>query len=138
MSKSFCPGERLYSEVQFLYSSPPPISLSLSLSLPTSFQLVLIPKYEELPGFSGSDSLAEHRRDEMSRYMCVPSFLATPMPPLAEMCTTLICSLSAIMHNGALRESTHTHTHTHTQTQTHTQNTLSSISPPHTHFVVHH
>ncbi|XP_031421824.1 laminin subunit beta-1 [Clupea harengus] len=64
--------------------------------------LVLIPKYEELPGFSGSDSLAEHRRDEMSRYMCVESFLATPMPPLAEMCTKLICSLSAIMHNGAL------------------------------------
>ncbi|XP_062396596.1 laminin subunit beta-2 [Sardina pilchardus] len=66
--------------------------------------LVLIPKYTELPGFSGSGALAEQRRDEMQRYICLDSFLAprSPRPPLADMCTKLICSISAIMHDGAL------------------------------------
>uniref|UniRef100_A0AAY4DTY3 Laminin, beta 2-like n=1 Tax=Denticeps clupeoides TaxID=299321 RepID=A0AAY4DTY3_9TELE len=64
--------------------------------------LVLLPKYEELRGFRGNSAVAEHRRDEMHRYTCVDSFLTTPMPALAEMCTKLICSISAIMHNGAL------------------------------------
>ncbi|KAG5838540.1 hypothetical protein ANANG_G00224730 [Anguilla anguilla] len=64
--------------------------------------LVLIPKYTELPGFQGNEPVAEHRREEMLRYMCLDSFLTTPMPALAEMCTKLICSISAILHDGAL------------------------------------
>ncbi|XP_071205207.1 laminin subunit beta-1-like [Salvelinus alpinus] len=65
--------------------------------------LVLTPKYTELPGFQGHDPAAEEHRDEMVRYMCLESFLATPTPLLAEMCTELICSISAILHDGALQ-----------------------------------
>uniref|UniRef100_A0A3P8UUK8 Laminin, beta 2-like n=1 Tax=Cynoglossus semilaevis TaxID=244447 RepID=A0A3P8UUK8_CYNSE len=64
--------------------------------------LVLIPKYTELPGFQGNDAVAEQRREEMIRYMCLDSFMITPMPALAEMCTKLICSISSIIHDGAL------------------------------------
>ncbi|XP_028308812.1 laminin subunit beta-2 isoform X2 [Gouania willdenowi] len=64
--------------------------------------LVLIPKYTELPGFHGNHPEAEQRRDEMIRYMCVDSFLITPMVALAEMCSRLICSISSIVHDGAL------------------------------------
>uniref|UniRef100_A0A8B9L3V8 Laminin, beta 2-like n=1 Tax=Astyanax mexicanus TaxID=7994 RepID=A0A8B9L3V8_ASTMX len=66
------------------------------------YWLVLIPKYEELPGFQGNDPLAQQRRDEMVRYMCMESFMTAPMPPLAEMCIKLICSISSLMHDGAL------------------------------------
>lgn len=64
--------------------------------------LVLIPKYTELPGFQGNGAEAEHRREEMARYMCLDSFMITPMPALAEMCSKLICSISSIIHDGAL------------------------------------
>ncbi|TMS16035.1 Laminin subunit beta-1, partial [Larimichthys crocea] len=64
--------------------------------------LVLIPKYTELPGFHGNEPEAEQRRDEMTRYMCLDSFMMTPMPALAEMCSKLICSISSIIHDGAL------------------------------------
>uniref|UniRef100_A0A7N8Y1T9 Laminin subunit beta-1 n=1 Tax=Mastacembelus armatus TaxID=205130 RepID=A0A7N8Y1T9_9TELE len=64
--------------------------------------LVLIPKYTELPGFQGNEPEAERRRDEMIRYMCLDSFMITPMPILAEMCSKLICSISSIIHDGAL------------------------------------
>ncbi|KAM8864103.1 laminin subunit beta-1 isoform 4-T6 [Spinachia spinachia] len=64
--------------------------------------LVLIPKYTELPGLQGPEPEAEQRREEMIRYMCLDSFMITPMPVLAEMCSKLICSISSIIHNGAL------------------------------------
>ncbi|XP_069025233.1 laminin subunit beta-1 [Embiotoca jacksoni] len=64
--------------------------------------LVLIPRYTELPGFQGNEPEAEQRRDEMIRYMCLDSFMITPTPALAEMCSKLICSISSIIHNGAL------------------------------------
>ncbi|XP_037334341.2 laminin subunit beta-2 [Pungitius pungitius] len=64
--------------------------------------LVLIPKYTELPGLQGPDPEAEQRREEMIRYMCLDSFMITPMPVLAEMCSKLICSISSIIHDGAL------------------------------------
>ncbi|XP_077371311.1 laminin subunit beta-1 isoform X3 [Festucalex cinctus] len=64
--------------------------------------LVLIPNYTELPGFQGNEIEGELRREEMTRYMCLDSFMITPMPTLAEMCSKLICSISAIIHDGAL------------------------------------
>lgn len=77
----------------------------LYVSISLSLQLVVIPRYEELPGFQGDDGPDERRRQEMEVYMCLDSFTTLPMPALAELCTTLICSISAIMHNGALGES---------------------------------
>uniref|UniRef100_A0A669DIR8 Laminin, beta 2-like n=1 Tax=Oreochromis niloticus TaxID=8128 RepID=A0A669DIR8_ORENI len=64
--------------------------------------LVLIPKYTELPGFQGNTPESEQRQEEMIRYMCLDSFMITPMPALAEMCSKLICSISSIIHDGAL------------------------------------
>ncbi|KAB5546301.1 hypothetical protein PHYPO_G00070480 [Pangasianodon hypophthalmus] len=64
--------------------------------------LVLIPRYEELPGFTGNDPLAVQRREDMVRYMCLDSFMTTPMPNLAEICIKLICSISSVMHTGAI------------------------------------
>ncbi|XP_042568965.1 laminin subunit beta-1-like [Cyprinus carpio] len=73
---------------------------------PTAFtlidSLVLIPRYEELPGFQGDEALDERRRQEMELYMCLDSFMTVPMPALGEQCTKLICSISAIIYNGAL------------------------------------
>lgn len=79
-----------------------PIYNYLILSFYILLQLVLIPKYTELPGFQGNGAEAEHRREEMARYMCLDSFMITPMPALAEMCSKLICSISSIIHDGAL------------------------------------
>uniref|UniRef100_A0A3Q3JUR0 Laminin, beta 2-like n=1 Tax=Monopterus albus TaxID=43700 RepID=A0A3Q3JUR0_MONAL len=64
--------------------------------------LVLIPKYIELPGFRGNEPEAEQRRDEMIRYSCLDSFMITLTPTLAEICSKLICSISSIIHDGAL------------------------------------
>uniref|UniRef100_A0A3B3Z8Y5 Uncharacterized protein n=1 Tax=Periophthalmus magnuspinnatus TaxID=409849 RepID=A0A3B3Z8Y5_9GOBI len=64
--------------------------------------LVLLPKYTELPGFQGDSPEAELRAEHMQRYMCPDAFLISPTPPLAEMCAKLVCSISALMHNGAL------------------------------------
>ncbi|TSM04853.1 Laminin subunit beta-2 [Bagarius yarrelli] len=64
--------------------------------------LVLIPRYDELPGFTGNGPQDVQRREEMVHYMCLDSFMVTPMPSLAEICVKLICSISFLMHNGAL------------------------------------
>ncbi|NP_001123798.1 uncharacterized protein LOC100170549 [Xenopus tropicalis] len=64
--------------------------------------LVLLPKIYELPGFHGNDPVSVHHREEMERYMCLDSFKMATMPDLAEMCIKLLCSISAIIHDGAL------------------------------------
>eukprot|EP00062_Callorhinchus_milii_P006208 gi/632946479/ref/XP_007888579.1/ PREDICTED: laminin subunit beta-2-like isoform X2 [Callorhinchus milii] len=64
--------------------------------------LALLPKYTELPGFANGDPTSVHHREEMTRYMCLESFKMATMPMLADMCVQLICSISAIMHDGAL------------------------------------
>ncbi|XP_053324821.1 laminin subunit beta-1-like [Spea bombifrons] len=64
--------------------------------------LVLLPRVSELPGFHGNDPVSVHHREEMERYMCLDSFKMATMPVLAEMCIKLICSISAIIHDGAL------------------------------------
>ncbi|XP_043934664.1 laminin subunit beta-1-like isoform X2 [Protopterus annectens] len=64
--------------------------------------LVLLPRYTELIGFHGNDPIAVHHREEMERYMCLESFKMATMPALAQMCIQLICSISAIIHDGAL------------------------------------
>ncbi|XP_029457074.1 laminin subunit beta-4-like isoform X2 [Rhinatrema bivittatum] len=64
--------------------------------------LVLLPKFSELPGFHGNDPASVHHREEMERYMCLDSFKMATMPTLAEMCIKLVCSISAIIHDGAL------------------------------------
>lgn len=71
---------------------------------PYFLQLVLLPRVTELPGFHGSDPGAVERREELERYTCLEAFRMATMPALAETCARLLCSISALMHDGALRE----------------------------------
>lgn len=65
-------------------------------------QLVLLPRVSELPGFHGAEAAA--RQEELERYQCLEVFHMAPPHPLAQACARLVCSVSALMHGGALRE----------------------------------
>lgn len=65
-------------------------------------QLVLLPRVSELPGFHGAEAAA--RREELERYRCLEAFRMAPPHPLAQACARLVCSVSALLHGGALRE----------------------------------
>ncbi|KAJ7406864.1 hypothetical protein WISP_130137 [Willisornis vidua] len=62
--------------------------------------LVLLPRVLELPGFHGAEAAA--RQEELERYRCLEVFHMPPPHPLAQACARLVCSVSALMHGGAL------------------------------------
>ncbi|XP_005053248.1 PREDICTED: laminin subunit beta-2-like isoform X2 [Ficedula albicollis] len=62
--------------------------------------LVLLPRVSELPGFHGAEAAA--RQEELERYQCLEVFRMAPPHPLAQACARLVCSISALMHGGAL------------------------------------
>ncbi|XP_059335832.1 laminin subunit beta-2-like isoform X3 [Ammospiza nelsoni] len=62
--------------------------------------LVLLPRVSELPGFHGAEAAV--RQEELERYQCLEVFHMAPPHPLAEACARLVCSVSALMHGGAL------------------------------------
>ncbi|XP_068816522.1 laminin subunit beta-1-like [Struthio camelus] len=64
--------------------------------------LVLLPRVPELPGFEGAEAAAAHRREELERYRCLEAFRMAPPSALAETCARLVCSVSALLHDGAL------------------------------------
>uniref|UniRef100_A0A8C8SXF9 Laminin subunit beta 2 n=1 Tax=Pelusios castaneus TaxID=367368 RepID=A0A8C8SXF9_9SAUR len=64
--------------------------------------LVLLPRVLELPAFQGSGPGAVQRREQLERYMCLEAFRMATMPALAETCARLLCSISALLHDGAL------------------------------------
>ncbi|CAM5165168.1 unnamed protein product [Natator depressus] len=64
--------------------------------------LVLLPRVLELPAFRGSEPAAVQHREELERYTCQEAFRMATMPALAEMCARLLCSISALLHDGAL------------------------------------
>ncbi|CAM4582364.1 unnamed protein product [Lepidochelys olivacea] len=64
--------------------------------------LVLLPRVLELPAFRGSEPAAVQHREELERYTCQEAFRMATMPALPEMCTRLLCSISALLHDGAL------------------------------------
>lgn len=72
---------------------------------PAAPQLVLLPRVPELPGFHGAAAEAVQRLEELERYRCLEAFHMAPPHALAEACARLICSVSAMLHDGALRES---------------------------------
>uniref|UniRef100_A0A8C0QS90 Laminin subunit beta-2-like n=1 Tax=Chelonoidis abingdonii TaxID=106734 RepID=A0A8C0QS90_CHEAB len=65
-------------------------------------QLVLLPRVLELPAFQGHNPAAVQHRKELERYLCQEAFRMATMPALAEMCARLLCSISALLHDGAL------------------------------------
>uniref|UniRef100_A0A672V459 Laminin subunit beta-1 n=1 Tax=Strigops habroptila TaxID=2489341 RepID=A0A672V459_STRHB len=62
--------------------------------------LVLLPRVSELPGLHGAE--AAPRLEELERYRCLEAFRMAPPPALAQACARLVCSVSALMHGGAL------------------------------------
>lgn len=73
-------------------------------SPPGAPQLVLLPRVSELPGFHGAAADVAQRREELERYRCLEAFRMAPPHTLAEACARLVCSVSALLHDGALRE----------------------------------
>lgn len=63
---------------------------------------MLLPRVLELPGLHGAE--AAPRLEELERYRCLEAFRMAPPPALAQACARLLCSVSALMHGGALRE----------------------------------
>ncbi|NWI18533.1 LAMB1 protein, partial [Crypturellus soui] len=64
--------------------------------------LVLLPRYSSLEMFIAGDPSAMGRRETFERYRCGQHFHAAGLPPVAEPCSGLLSSLSAILHDGAL------------------------------------
>ncbi|OXB66240.1 hypothetical protein ASZ78_000665 [Callipepla squamata] len=64
--------------------------------------LVLLPRVPELPGFHGAAAEAVQRLEELEHYRCLEAFHMAPPHALAEACTRLVCSISAVLHDGAL------------------------------------
>ncbi|OXB78688.1 UNVERIFIED_CONTAM: hypothetical protein H355_002653 [Colinus virginianus] len=67
--------------------------------------LVLLPRVPELPGFHGAAAEAVQRLEELEHYRCLEAFHMAPPHTLAEACTRLVCSISAVLHDGALQGS---------------------------------
>ncbi|CAG6021045.1 unnamed protein product [Menidia menidia] len=101
MSRPFCfePDNRYVVAIRFQRHGVAHRHLTAFILIDS---LVLIPKYTELSGFQGNGQAAEQRQEDMARYMCLDSFMITPTPVLAEMCSKLICSISSIIYDGAL------------------------------------
>ncbi|XP_034287609.2 laminin subunit beta-1-like isoform X1 [Pantherophis guttatus] len=64
--------------------------------------LVLLPHVTELPGLHGDDPASVERREALEHYTCLELFRMATMPDLPETCAHLLCSISAIIHDGAL------------------------------------
>lgn len=67
-------------------------------------QLVLLPRYSSLEMFIAGDPSSMERRETFERYRCAQPFHAAGPSPVAEPCSSLLHSLSAVLHDGALRE----------------------------------
>lgn len=70
-------------------------------------QLVLLPRYSSLEMFIAGDPSSMERRETFERYRCAQPFHTAGPSPVAEPCARLLHSLSAILHDGALRECDH-------------------------------
>ncbi|XP_030912180.1 laminin subunit beta-2, partial [Geospiza fortis] len=64
--------------------------------------LVLLPRYSSLEMFIAGDPGSMERRETFERYHCAQPFHAAGPSPVAEPCSSLLHSLSAILHDGAL------------------------------------
>ncbi|CAN8186227.1 unnamed protein product [Coccothraustes coccothraustes] len=64
--------------------------------------LVLLPRYSSLEMFIAGDPSSMERRETFERYRCAQPFHAAGPSPVAEPCSSLLHSLSAILHDGAL------------------------------------
>ncbi|XP_030061842.1 laminin subunit beta-2 isoform X2 [Microcaecilia unicolor] len=64
--------------------------------------LVLIPRYSSMEMFIAGDPASISRKEMFERHRCHDSSKSVVKVPTSETCTTLITSMSAILHEGAL------------------------------------
>ncbi|MEE6502312.1 hypothetical protein FKM82_004476 [Ascaphus truei] len=64
--------------------------------------LVLIPRYASLEMFIAGDPASIHRRETFERFRCQGNSGSVLTSPPTEVCSNLITSMSAILHDGAL------------------------------------
>ncbi|XP_071984936.1 laminin subunit beta-2 isoform X3 [Engystomops pustulosus] len=64
--------------------------------------LVLVPRYSSLEMFIGGDPASIQRKDAFERFRCHSSSGSVLKPPTNEVCSKLVTSMSAILHDGAL------------------------------------
>ncbi|XP_063797170.1 laminin subunit beta-2-like isoform X2 [Pseudophryne corroboree] len=64
--------------------------------------LVLVPRYSSLEMFIAGDPASIHRKDAFERYRCHSNSGDVVKPQANEVCSKLITSMSAILHDGAL------------------------------------
>ncbi|XP_029457085.1 laminin subunit beta-2-like isoform X2 [Rhinatrema bivittatum] len=64
--------------------------------------LVLVPRYSSMEMFIAGDPASISRKETFERYHCHDSSKSVVKVPTAEACASLITSMSAILHEGAL------------------------------------
>ncbi|XP_053890049.1 laminin subunit beta-2 [Malaclemys terrapin pileata] len=64
--------------------------------------LVLVPRYSSMEMFIAGDAGAMGRREAFERYRCDQHAWAVGKAPTSDVCTSLLTSMSAIIHGGAL------------------------------------
>ncbi|XP_053325272.1 laminin subunit beta-2 [Spea bombifrons] len=64
--------------------------------------IVLIPRYSSLEMFIGGDPASIHRKETFERYHCHGNSGSVIKSPTTEVCSNLITSMSAVVHDGAL------------------------------------
>lgn len=71
---------------------------------PPSYQIVLLPRVKELPGLRSVDPGATGRLQELHKAGCLDAARTGLSSIMAEACARLVCSISALLHGGGLRE----------------------------------
>ncbi|XP_055985664.1 laminin subunit beta-2-like [Sorex fumeus] len=64
--------------------------------------IVLVPRVSELPGLRTVDRGALGRLQELHKAGCMEATRMGPSSPMPEACSRLICSISVLLHGGAL------------------------------------
>lgn len=79
-------------------------SLSPVCYPPPSYQIVLLPRVKELPGLRSVDPGATGRLQELHKAGCMEAARTGLSSTMPEACARLVCSISALLHGGGLRE----------------------------------
>ncbi|XP_067396984.1 laminin subunit beta-2 isoform X2 [Emydura macquarii macquarii] len=92
-------GLRYTLRLQLARSSSRPAVPGASVLLDS---LVLVPRYSAMEMFIAGDAAAIGRRETFERHRCGQHARAVGKGPASDLCTRLLTSMSAILHEGAL------------------------------------
>lgn len=69
-----------------------------------SFQISLMPRHTSMEMFTAGDPASNSRKQNYERYRCHEGAKSVSRPLMSSTCSKLISSMSAVIHDGALRE----------------------------------